>query len=77
MLIDWEEFSIRFGVELRRLGVSDREARFLGFDSPDERVFELLALLTDNIGVEALYNHLGADYNELVRRESESRPLDA
>ena len=77
MLIDWEMFSARFGAELSRLGVTDREARFLGFDSPDERVFEFLALLPDNVGAEALYRHLGADFNELVRRESEGPPLDA
>lgn len=72
----WDEFATRFGLELKRLGVSDHDARFLGFDSPDERVFEFLALLPDNVGAEAFYRHLGGDFNELVRRESESPPLD-
>ena len=67
----WEEFSDRFGSELRRLGVTDGEARFLGFDSPDERVFEFLALLPDDAGVEAFYKHLGADFDELVKGEGQ------
>jgi hypothetical protein len=75
--MDWEEFSARFGLELKRLGVSDRDARFLGFDEPDPRVFELLSLLPDNVGVEAFYRHLGADFNELLRQESGPPPIDA
>ena len=75
--MDWEEFSVRFASELKRLGVDDREARFLGFDSPDERIFGFLALLPDGAGTEAFYRHLGADFGELSKQEENGPSLDA
>jgi hypothetical protein len=78
--MEWEEFTTRFGAELHRLGISDQEARFLGFDEPDERLFEVLALLPDRAGAAAFYAHLGADLAELERQEAELRespPPDA
>jgi hypothetical protein len=70
-MIDWETFAIRFSKELERLGVSDQEARFVGFDAADERIFPLLASLPDGAGVEAFYKFLGADFAELEKRERE------
>jgi hypothetical protein len=74
--VDWDEFAERFGAELRRLGVSDQEARFLGFDAPDARLFHILSILPDGAGVEDFYRVLGADYGELVRREAEPMSSD-
>lgn len=74
--MDWDEFAERFGAELRRLGVSDEEARFVGFDAPDARLFDLLAIIPDGAGVENFYRMLGADYGELVRREAERMSSD-
>ena len=75
--MDWEEFSVRFAVELQRLGVKDHDARFLGFEMPDERLFELLSILPDGAGTYAFYRHLGADFDELEKQEAEGPPLDA
>jgi hypothetical protein len=75
--MDWDEFSARFAVELERLGVSDRDARFLGFDSPDERIFDFLAGLPDGAGAGALYAFLGADLVELRKQEDNPPPIDA
>ncbi len=74
--MEWDEFAVRFGAELKRLGVSDQDARFLGFDSADERIFALISVLPDGAGTEAFYSLLGADFAELQKQESEPRPLD-
>ncbi len=68
----WDEFSARLGAEIKRLGVSDRDARFLGFDSPDERIIELLSELPDGVGAEAFYAFLGANFRELQKPEAAS-----
>ena len=75
--MEWDEFAIRFGAELKRLGVSDEDARFLGFDAADERSLELLSALPDDVGAEAFYAFLGADLSELQKQEGEPPPLDA
>lgn len=72
--MDWDEFSARFAAELERLGVSDRDARFLGFDSADERIFHFLAALPDGAGADAFYAFLGADLGELKKQEDKFRP---
>jgi len=75
--MEWNEFSARFGAEIKRLGVSDRDARFVGFESADERIFEILSTFPDGIGAEAFYALLGADFAELQKRENEPPPIDA
>jgi hypothetical protein len=75
--MDWDEFAQRFGAELKRLGVSNEDARFLGFDSPDPRIFDLLAKLPDGVGADSFYSFLGADLAELKRQELEPPPIDA
>lgn len=57
--------------------MSDHEARFLGFDSPDARIFDVLSTLPDGVGVAEFYRLLGAEYAELVRREGEQVQPDA
>jgi hypothetical protein len=74
--MDWDKFSARFAAELKRLGVSDQDARFLGFDSPDEWIFDFLAALPDGAGAEAFYAFLGADLGELRKQEDEPPAFD-
>jgi hypothetical protein len=76
--LDWTEFSNRLGAELRRLGISDHDARFLGFDAPTAALFDHLAQLPDGAGAAKFYAHLGGDFDELQRQEAEwSPPPDA
>ena len=78
--LDWKEFTTRLAAELSRLGISDRDARFLGFDAPEVALFDHLAQLPDGAGAAEFYAHLGADFNELQRDEAawlRSPPPDA
>jgi hypothetical protein len=78
--LDWTEFTTRLAAELRRLGISDRDARFLGFDVPEAALFDHLAQLPDGAGAAKFYAHLGSDFNELQREEAawlRSPPPDA
>jgi len=53
------------------LGISEREARFLGFDGFDAALFDHLAKLPDGAGAATFYTHLGADFDDLQRKEKE------
>jgi hypothetical protein len=78
--LDWTEFATRLAAELRRLEISDRDARFLGFDAPGEALFDHLAQLPDGAGAAKFYAHLGSDFNALQREEAvwlRSLPPDA
>ena len=69
--MDQNAFDSRLASELRRLGITDHEARFLGFDGFDATLFDQLAKLPDGAGAAAFYTYLGADFNRLQREEKE------
>jgi hypothetical protein len=71
--MEWPEFFETFASEMRRLGLSESDMRFFGFDEPNPALFESLRTLPDGAGVEIVFRHLGADWNELVRQEKEWR----
>jgi hypothetical protein len=78
--MDWDEFIQRTTAELRRLGLSDRDGRFIGYDKPNEDFLSELAELPDGLGAVGFYNHFGVDMAKLERDEEawlSSPPSDA
>jgi hypothetical protein len=69
-LMDHKEFSTRLLAEFARLGLSERDARFVEF-GVDEQVFEFLGTLPDGMGPPAFYARVGADWEALQREERE------
>jgi hypothetical protein len=78
--MEWDEFLTRVGTELKRLGLSERDARFLGFEEPSVELLEELATLPDGMGPEAFYQYLGNDFLLLQKQEKQQEgtlPPDA
>ncbi|HEY4218710.1 MAG TPA: hypothetical protein VGM67_16325 [Gemmatimonadaceae bacterium] len=68
--MEQQEFATRLVAEFARLGLSERDARFVEF-GVDEQVFEFLGTLPDGMGPAAFYARVGADWQALQDEERE------
>ncbi len=78
--MQWDEFLKTAAAEFARLRINDRDARFLGYDEPDQAFLDELARLPDGCGPTALYRHFGVDLAQLQIDEQDwanSPPSDA
>jgi hypothetical protein len=72
MKISQEEFLARLVAEFTRLGISEHEARFLGFGGGFySEFFDELVKLPDGAGARGFYRHIGGDYDQAERDEAD------